>query len=90
MHITLFGLRPNKSETIRQKNLKKFKFYHVGLLIIYYIHTEPALASYTNTYNLRTTEPQGMKTGGDRREMSGGGGQQFNYQSKESLLLVKS
>jgi hypothetical protein len=34
MHITLFGLRPNKSETIKQKNLKKIKFYHVGLLII--------------------------------------------------------
>jgi hypothetical protein len=34
MHITLFGLSPNKSETIRQKNLKKIKFYHVGLLII--------------------------------------------------------
>jgi hypothetical protein len=34
MHATLFGLRPNKSETIRQKNLKKFKFYHVDLLII--------------------------------------------------------
>jgi hypothetical protein len=34
MHATLFGLRPNKSETIRQKNLKNYKFYHVGLLII--------------------------------------------------------
>ncbi len=31
MDITLFGLRPNKSKTIRQKNLKKIKFYHVGL-----------------------------------------------------------
>jgi hypothetical protein len=35
MHITLFGLRPNKSETIRQKNFKKFLLYHVGLLIIH-------------------------------------------------------
>jgi hypothetical protein len=34
MDLTLFGLRPNKSKTIRQKNLKKIKFYHVGLLII--------------------------------------------------------
>ncbi len=37
--ITLFGLRPNKSKTIRQKNLKKFKSYHVGLLnILLYSH----------------------------------------------------
>jgi hypothetical protein len=34
MDLTLFGLRPNKSKTIRQKNLKKIKFYHVGLLNI--------------------------------------------------------
>ncbi len=34
MHTTLFGLRPNKPKTVRQKNLKKIKFYHVGLLII--------------------------------------------------------
>ncbi len=35
----MFGLRPNKSKTIRQKNLKKFKFYHVGLLnIVLYSH----------------------------------------------------
>jgi hypothetical protein len=27
MDVTLFGLRPNKSKTIRQKNLKKIKFY---------------------------------------------------------------
>jgi hypothetical protein len=39
MDITLFGLRPNKSETIRQKNLTKIKFYHVGLLtILLYSH----------------------------------------------------
>ncbi len=34
MDLTLFGLRPNKSKTIRQKNLKKIKFYQVGLLNI--------------------------------------------------------
>jgi hypothetical protein len=34
MDLTLFGLRPNKSKTIQQKNLKKIKFYHVGLLNI--------------------------------------------------------
>ncbi len=34
MDLTLFGLRPNKSKTIWQKNLKKIKFYHVGLLNI--------------------------------------------------------
>jgi hypothetical protein len=34
MDLTLFGLSPNKSKTIWQKNLKKIKFYHVGLLNI--------------------------------------------------------
>ncbi len=34
MDLTLFGLRPNMSKTIRQKNLKKIKFYHVDLLNI--------------------------------------------------------
>ncbi len=33
--MTLFGLRPNKSKTIRQKKIyKKIKFYHMGLLNI--------------------------------------------------------
>jgi hypothetical protein len=34
LDLTVFGLRPNKSKTIRQKNLKKIKFYHVGLVNI--------------------------------------------------------
>jgi hypothetical protein len=34
LDLSLFGLRPIKSKTIRQKNLKKIKFYHVGLLNI--------------------------------------------------------
>ncbi len=39
MDLTVFGLRPNKSKTIRQKNLKKIKFYHVGLVnILLYSH----------------------------------------------------
>jgi hypothetical protein len=28
MHATLFGLRPKKSETIRQKNMKRAKVFH--------------------------------------------------------------
>jgi hypothetical protein len=34
LDLTVFGLRPNKSKTIRQKNLKKIKFYHVDLVNI--------------------------------------------------------
>jgi hypothetical protein len=34
LDLTVFGLRPNKSKTIRKKNLKKIKFYHVGLVNI--------------------------------------------------------
>ncbi len=34
LDLTVFGLRPIKSKTIRQKNLKKIKFYHVGLVNI--------------------------------------------------------
>jgi hypothetical protein len=34
LDLTVFGLRPNKSKSIRQKNLKKIKFYHVGLVNI--------------------------------------------------------
>ncbi len=34
LDLTVFGLRPKKSKTIRQKNLKKIKFYHVGLVNI--------------------------------------------------------
>ncbi len=35
MDLTLFGLSPNESKTIWQKNLKKkIKFHHVGLLNI--------------------------------------------------------
>jgi hypothetical protein len=85
MHITLFGLRPNKSETKRQKN------YHVGLLIILlYSHKAvplknvptchqtrfcDALARFScPTYNLRTTESQGLKNRGQQKWDVWGGG----------------
>jgi hypothetical protein len=34
LDLTVFGLRSNKSKTISQKNLKKIKFYHMGLVNI--------------------------------------------------------
>jgi hypothetical protein len=33
MDLSLFGLRPNKSKTIRQKNLKKIKFYQMPIYL---------------------------------------------------------